>query len=461
MKKLIYTVFTVAGLALPFSCSEESLEPSMAQDKTVEGSITKAEDIEGILFGAYDRMTQIDYYGRDMIIYGEIRADNAFANGKSGRFINVSKMSMTTTDGYATGTWTAIYEVIASCNIIIGQDISQIEGDLAEINHYIGQAYAIRALAHFDLLKLYGQQHVTGGGDAGIPYIEEYKGEDLTPSRNSVADVKSRIESDLATSITLMSEALNDPTHVYMSTWGAYALQSRVALYFGDWGKVVTAAEAVINSNVYQIIPEFEFISSWFTKSSANSIFELAFSPTDNNGFESLAQIYRLDPYGDIQVLDTLLSIFDSGDVRADGFMIGIDLEGLLRNIGKYPSADFSDNINLIRYEEVILNYAEALIGDGRAADALIQMNLLTAARGAQPWTAATKDNILQERRRELCFEGFRHDDLARNGMDIPLVSPLEQTHEGPAYGSFNYAFPIPQVEMNANSNMAQNKDYD
>ncbi len=462
MKKLIYTVFTVAGLAaLLFSCSEESLEPSMAQDKTVEGSITKAEDIEGILFGAYDRMTQIGYYGRDMIIYGEIRADNAFANGNSGRFINVAKMSMTTTDGYATGTWSAIYEVIASCNIIIGQDPSQIEGDLEKINHYIGQAYAIRAMAHFDLLKLYGQQHVTGVEEIGIPYIEEYKGVDLTPSRNSVTDVKDKIVSDLSTGLSLMSEALNDPTHVYMSTWGAYALQSRVALYFGEWSKVITAAEAVINSNEYQIIPENEFIGSWSTKSSANSIFELAFSSTDNNGFESLAQIYRGANYGDIQVLDTILNIFDSGDVRADELMIGIGLEtGLLRNMGKYPSGDFSDNVNLIRYEEVILNYAEALFESGRAGDALIQLNLITANRGAQPWTEVTKANILQERRRELCFEGFRHDDLARNKMDIPLVSPLEQTHNGPAYGSYNYAFPIPQVEMNANSKMVQNQGY-
>ena len=159
--------------------------------------------------------------------------------------------------------------------------------------------------------------------------------------------------------------------------------------------------------------------------------------------------------------MDTILSIFDSGDVRADEFMIGIGLEtGLLRNRGKYPSADFSDNINLIRYEEVILNYAEALVESGRAGDALTQLNLLTAERGAQAYAVATKEIVLQERRRELCFEGFRHDDLARNGMDIPLVNDLQQTHGGPAYGSYNYAYPIPEVEMNANSNMEQNKDY-
>ena len=434
----------------------------MEQDKIVEGSITKAEDVQGILYGAYNRMTQTGYYGRDMIIYGEIRADNAFANGNSGRFTNIAKMSMVVTDAYATGTWTDIYEVIASCNILIGLDPSAIEGDLAEINHYIGQAYALRALGHFDLLKMYGQQHISGGGDVGVPYILEYKGEDLTPVRNSASDVKSKIESDLATAVSMMSEALNDPSHVYMSTWGAYALQSRVALYFGEWAKVISAAEAVIGSGEYQIIPEAEFISSWFTKSSVNSIFELAYSTTDNNNINGLSQIYRGDAYGDIQALADIQTIFDDGDVRADtNFMIGIGAEtGLLRNLGKYPSADYSDNINLIRIEEVILNYAEALFESNRAGDALTQLNLLTAERGALPWAAATKDNILQERRRELCFEGFRHDDLARNGMDIPLVSEFEQTHGGPAYGAFNYVFPIPEVEMNANSNMVQNSGY-
>ena len=463
MKKLIYTVLIVAGLtALISSCSKESLDPSMEQDKIVEGSITKAEDVWGLLSGAYDRLTQTSYYGRDLIIYGEIRADNAFSNGNSGRFINPSKMSMTVNDAYPRDTWTSIYEVIASCNILIGLDPSAIEGDLAEINHYIGQAYALRALGHFDLLKLFGQQHVTGGGDVGIPYIKEYKGEDLTPSRNTVSEVKGFIESDLAQAISLMSEALNDPSHVYMSTWGAYALQSRVALYFGEWSKVITAAEAVIGSGEYVIIPEAEFISSWFTKSSPNSIFELAYSTTDNNNINGLSQIYRGAAYGDIQALEDLQSIFDDGDVRADtNFMIGPGVEtGLLRNLGKYPSADYSDNINLIRYEEVILNYAEALVESGRAGDALTQLNLLTAERGAQAYAVATKEIVLQERRRELCFEGFRHDDLARNEMDIPLVSPFEQTHGGPAYGSYNYAYPIPEVEMNANSNMAQNEGY-
>jgi hypothetical protein len=443
------------------ACSKDALEPSLEQEKWVEGGITRTEDVLGLLYGAYDRMTRSPCYGRDVIIYGEVRADNAFANGKSGRLTAVARMKMETDDEYAYDTWSYLYELIASCNIIIGLDPNSIEGNLAEISHYIGQAYVLRAMGHFDLLKLYGQQHVSGGGDLGIPYIEAYKGKDMAPVRNSVAEVKIKMESDLEMALSLMSPALNDASRVTISTWAVYALQSRTALYFGDWNRVIPAAEAVINSGAFQIIPREDFISSWHTKSSVNSVFELAYSSMDNNGVYSLSNIYRGPVFGDIQALEDILTIFDEGDVRADTSMIGIEPEtGLLRNLGKYPSADWTDNVNLIRYEEVILNYAEALFETGRTAEALAQLNMITAARGAQPWPEVTKSNMLQERRRELCFEGFRHDDLARNGMDIPLVSPLEQTHKGPSYGSYNYAFPIPVMEINANPGMVQNQGY-
>jgi len=85
---------------------------------------------------------------------------------------------------------------------------------------------------------------------------------------------------------------------------------------------------------------------------------------------------------------------------------------------------------------------------------------MIPAERNATPYTGISKDSILLERRKELCFEGFRFDDLARTGSDIPLVSPFQQTHRGPTYGSYKYAFPIPRVELNANSNMVQNYGY-
>ncbi|MGB8489434.1 MAG: RagB/SusD family nutrient uptake outer membrane protein [Bacteroidales bacterium] len=455
-KTIIFLAIALAGLL--FSCSKDSLDPTLAQSKSVETSINTAEDLKGLLYGAYNRMTSYAYYGRDYIIEGEVRSDNTFSNGNSGRFLTVAAMSLGNNDAYASDAWTQMYAVIASANIIIGAE--GITGDETEINNIRGQAYAIRALAYFDLLRLFGQQNVIGGDPTlGIPYIEVYKGDDLLPVRNTVAEVKGKIYSDIETALSLMSASLNDETKQTISTFGVNALEARVAVYFKDWSVAKTACEAVIHSGEFEIIPAASYKSIWNTDSPINSIFELAFSGTDNANINGLHYIYTGTSYGDIEVLQNLVDIFEPTDVR--GFVDGmIGYEGTkLRNLGKYPSIDYSDDVFILRYEEVILNYAEALfeLGDITAIDWL---NMIPDNRNATSYTEINQDNILLERRKELCFEGFRFYDLARTGRDIPLVDQYKQSHDGPLYGSYKYAFPIPLVELNANSNMVQNYGY-
>jgi len=465
MKKLVYFIFAIALLGFWSSCTEDDLEPTLAQAKSVEGSINTQEDVEGLLRGAFNRMTSSTYYGRDMIIYGEVRSDNTYANGSSGRFLTIAAMDQGSDHAHPTDTWGQIYRTIALANVIIGTQEQELEGDQAAIDHTIGQAYAMRALCHFDLLRLYGQQHVTGGDQTlGVPYMKEFKGDELNPPRNTVSEVETFLYDDLATARSLMSATL-DGSKQFINTDAVSALESRFALYFGDWGRVKTAAEAVINSGNYSIIDPSEYANSFLLDEAANSIFELAFSSTDNANINGIQYIYRGESYGDVRVLDDLLSIFEAGDIRASADMIGYDPEApdYLTNLGKYPSKDYSDNILIIRYEEVLLNYAEALfrLGEsGVTGTALETLNMIPAERGASAYTAINEDNILLERRKELCFEGFRFDDLARTGRDIPLVDAILQSHGGPAYGSFNYAFPIPKAEMNSNPNMVQNHNF-
>jgi starch-binding outer membrane protein, SusD/RagB family len=461
MKRILFLIVTFA-LVLNYSCSEDDLDPTLSTQKSVETSITSLEDLQGLLNGMYNRFTSYYYYGRDYIIFGEVRSDNCFSNANSGRFITASAMTVGETDSYSYDTWTQMYAVIASSNIIIAQESKSLEGDKDEINQVVGQAYIGRALAHFDLLQLFGEQNVYVKGTLstdGIPYVITYKGDDLTPARNTVSEVYSYIMADLDKALSLMNESLNGSDAQYLTTFAAYALKARVAAYFKDWSVVKSSAEEVITNGNYSIIDESKFVSSWKTDNNVNSIFELAFSSTDNQNINGLQYIYRGDSYGDIEVLDDLLTIFDAGDVRASKDMIDYDDNGDLRNLGKYPSSDYSDNIPLIRYEEVYLLLAEAKIELGES-DALATLNEVPSHRGATLYTEATKANVMLERRKELCFEGFRFNDLARTGSDIPLVDDIHQTHGGPTYGSYNYAFPIPLVEINANPNIEQNYGY-
>ena len=363
MKKIIFILFSITLLAgVLSSCNKDSLEPTLGQSKAVEGSINTVDDVKGIVLGAYDRMTNGSYYGRDYIIFGEVRGDNCFANGNSGRFVRDAKMDYLE-DASPSGTWSSIYAVIASANIVIA--LEDIEGDAAQFSHYKGEAYAIRAMAHFDLLRYYGQQHV--GGTLGVPYIKVYKGDDFTPVRNTLEECETFIMDDINEAISLMNPAQDNASKQVLTHWGAQALKSRFALYFGDWPAARDAALAVINSDRYSIIPASGFVNFWKSDGGVNSIFELAYSGTDNNNINGLQQIYRGSSYGDVEGLKDLYDAFDPGDIRATPEMIGPDTDPDLlapkpyTNMGKYPGKAYEDDIYLIRYEEVILNYAEAL----------------------------------------------------------------------------------------------------
>ena len=168
------------------SCSDSDLEPTLQQDKSIETSVNTDGDLQALLIGALERMSSSAYYGRDKIILGEVFADNCSSNANSNRFVAEARMDLLPQSAIAETLWSQAYGVIASANIIIAAE--GIEGDEALISQIKGQAYALRALAHFDLVTYYGQQNVNGGSlsSLGVPYVVSFRDNDaLFPARNT------------------------------------------------------------------------------------------------------------------------------------------------------------------------------------------------------------------------------------------------------------------------------------
>ncbi|QDO93781.1 RagB/SusD family nutrient uptake outer membrane protein [Formosa sediminum] len=453
----IYKIVTIVTLMFTIgSCTTEDLDPSLEQNKSVEDGINSINNISGLMLGAYEYLTESGYYGRDYIINNEVRTDNCFSNGNSGRFTTEASFAYNANTGFF---YDEAYEAISIANVIIAQDITALATDDSELEegyHLQGEAYALRALVHFDLLKQYGQMNT--GGTLGIPYVTEYKGDDLYPSRDTYESNVTSIMADLQTAFDMMSDNYYDSSKITMSKYTAKAIESRVAIYFEMWSDAIAASEAVINSGLYSIISADNYVSSWSAGSQSNSIFELAYTSSDNLGSNSLGFIYRLGDsgsYGDVQVLDEVIEIFEEGDVRAD--ILGY--EGImLRNLYKYPDINGSDNIPLVRYEEIILNYAEALYETNGGG--LEQINSIRTNRGLGSLSTITKDIILDERRKELMFEGFRFDDLMRTGQDIEKTSLQQNFTSTISYGDYRLAYPIPQNDIDTNANMVQNDGY-
>jgi hypothetical protein len=104
---------------------------------------------------------------------------------------------------------------------------------------------------------------------------------------------------------------------------------------------------------------------------------------------------------------------------------------------------------------------AEALFEINNAdANALTHLNSIATNRNAPAHTVANKANIILERRKELMFEGFRFDDLMRTGASVVVLGSNQNTIQTLTYPNDLFAYPIPIGEINANSNMVQNKGY-
>jgi hypothetical protein len=475
--KNIYKYFLIfTASALVVSCGESDLEPTLALDKDLDSGINTADDLAFVLNSAYDRMTETEYYGRDQIIMGDVRTDNAYSNMNSGRFAN-SDMDY---NSNGAGPWATIYRVIAITNIVINADTSNLTGSAAQITHIQGQAHALRALAHFDLLQDYGQHFITGQGGAGalgVPYVKTYKDPaNLEPSRGTVASNIGDIAADLTSAISMMDDSYNTSTS-YMSRAGAYAILARATLYAGSvdpslYATADSAAKWVIANSGASPVSATGFTGSFATDNASNSIFELAFSGTDSRGINGIAYILRGTSYGDVRILTgdganpDLLDIYDAGDVRGAADMIGT-AQGYPTMLGKFPSMSGDDNITLFRIEEMHLIAAETSLRAGNSADALSYLNNIPAIRGlgANYYASATLENILLERRKEFAFEGLRFHDLSRMGKDMPLIDQFKQMNDDltgtpPTFGSYRYAYPIALSERNANPNMVQNYGY-
>ncbi len=265
------------------ACGDDDLEPTLALDKDLNTGINSASDLVSVMNSAYDRMTtggQSGYYGQGFIMMGEVRTDNAYSTANSGRYTSASMDHAST--GY--GPWSGIYRVIAICNIVIGADSASLEGDQGLMTHTKGQAHAVRALAHFDLLRNYGQHFVSGqgGGNAlGVPYIKTYKDPAyLSPARDSAVSNINDIVADLQAGISLMNDSYNVSTS-YMTKMGAYAVYDDVE----GVSKGTPVTISGFNVGSVQNIEFFENSSKLLLKFRVENEF--------NFSSQSIAQIYE------------------------------------------------------------------------------------------------------------------------------------------------------------------------
>jgi len=463
--KIAKATFLLSALMVASACSELALEPH--DGVSDDAYFQSVSDFEAAVVGVYNELQGSAWYGRNLHLMGDIMGNDVKQTGSANRYQEFADFEgqVVTGHDYETSLWTNIYQGINSLNMLINAEFEPPSGVAATFTQVKGEAYALRALAYFDLVKMYAQHYTfsSGGAHPGVPLVLESDVTNL-PARSTVGEVYAQIISDFNTGIGMMGSPRNGA--YFMTKDAAQALLSRVYLYMGDYSNAASMADAVINSGRYSLVKGAAYVNQFATGASSEAIFEIINNDTDNPGSDSLGGMYRASGYGDYLPAKDLLNLIDPADIRWEMYLTDSNLTGIYgdHRVNKWPTTTNTDNIPVIRLSELYLTRAEARARLGQNAAAQADLNLIRQ-RGLETAPDVTLtgqdliDEILIERRIELANEGHSIHDLMRNKRGVNRVDYTGDVATM-SYPCNFCILPIPQPETDVNPNMTQNVGY-
>ncbi|XZF13435.1 RagB/SusD family nutrient uptake outer membrane protein [Chitinophagaceae bacterium MMS25-I14] len=449
-------------------------------------------------------------YMRNWWEINELTTDEAVIAWGDGDLQQYHSMGWTAQNPYVAMWYNRIFFEVAACNEFIRQTPdskinSFASGDAANVRNYHNEARFLRALAYWHAIDGFGN----------VPFTTETDPVgSFTPKQKSRADLFKYVESELKDLETKLPDARTneygrvDKGCVWMLLAKLY-LNATVYIGADHSADCITYCNKIIQSGAYNLNSNYKYLfmtdnrttsneiifpiraNGKFSQSYGNSTFlihaEIGGSMTPMNwgigggwaGLRTTKGLVSLfaDPSGNTdkralfytngQNLD-ITSITQFGDGYAIGKFSNLSSTGAA---GTDPAANFCDlDFPMFRYADVLLMYAEATLrgGGGSSATALDYINQLRdRAYGNTSGEIAASDLtlpfILDERGRELYWEGQRRTDLIRFGKFTgsaylwPWKGGVKDGADVPAYLAL---FPIPRTDLTANPGLTQNTGY-
>jgi tetratricopeptide (TPR) repeat protein len=351
--------------------------------------------------------------------------------------------------------YASFYNVIFNVNFILQtletktEEIKAAE-EQDEVDQLEGEAYALRAYMYFYLVNTYARPY--GMEDPvtqkGVPIVPEKLNLDAEYYPNTVAEVYTQITDDLNKAIELLNINEYEKGYNYrFSRVSAFGFAARVYQTMGKWTEALKYANEALNIN--------------------NSLVDLNNLSDDTPApfnYQSVENVLAMEQSFDgiiafdVLVSDKLLQAYDqTNDLRFKTFI-------------KYGSSvalstGDADKVSM-RTAEFYLIKAEALAELDKPAEAgntLLELlkNRLTPSLYEQTSTDLQNKNaeqmieiILNERFKELPFQGFRWYDLRRTTR--PAIT---HEYDGETYtlkkDDPRYTVPFPQEAVIANPHLA------
>ncbi len=464
-------IYIVAIVALFFSACEDLLDKAPPLQLDNNAVLSNYKLLTQATNAAYSPLYSANWYGRAFLVVPDLMGGNAKQSPRSsGRFQQTYNWNYTPGDNV--GLWTTAYDVIARANNVL-EYIDDLEesGVTQEMKDQLkGECLFIRALGHWDLVRMFAQPYTyNGGGELGVPIIR--KTEISEPERATVKEVYDNlIVPDLTEAMGYLADDPGRGTNpkAFATKNAAEAILAKVYLYMGSWQNAADHATNIINTDDYTLYTDANYTSVWSTENATETIFEIYGNATESNwpSWDEIGYIYEPTGYGDVCAANNLLNLFDPLDVRGLMYKTDPQYAGYFWP-NKYPGKAGNvrtNNIPVIRLSEMYLIRAEAILNGATVGGvtALDDYNEIRTNRGLTEAGAVTLNDIYLERRLELCFEGNLMWDLSRTGRGLD-----RENEDGKISGDvdipfpdYRWALPIPTVEMQANDNMVQNPEY-
>ena len=460
MKKIFFPFLSALIFTGLVSCKKQlDLLPTDSID------ITKAfltvDDLEKGLLGVYSANDQTNKIYIATILADEAKISNE--NRGQGQF--EYKWQFTSGTGGVTTAYRQYYTMIDRIHRIqvAAPGITPANpGDATKKARILAELQGLKGIAYFESLI----NVMPPGYDPaalGLAIVNE-SCLTCTPSRNSVGEVIAEIEKNLAAAKAdaNIPSAPTDPVRLSKAAIAAY--QARVALLKKDWASAVTLATEAITLSGKFLATGNAFVAYWSDANESESLLKYRNQTTPT-------LLWR-DTNGDVffEPSIQLKNLFDRiNDIRFTTYFSSAGSDTSIVN--KYKGSTFGANINdlkIIRLSEMYLIRAEANAENNQLGLAANDINALRAARitGYVNVTFATKTDainaVMNERTKELCFEGFRFYDLKRRSLPVNRLAADVQstTWQNLAANDYRFTLPIPQDAIDANPNTKQNSGY-
>jgi hypothetical protein len=462
MKKInIVLLFVVTGLF--FSC--ESKLDVLPEDSIVNELAFADKSLAlGVVEGMYSSAQQDDVLNGTFQLSGEWMADNVDFEGTFPTFNEIRLFAMLSTNGSIFAIWDDNYETIGSANLIVDNVPLVVDPTFtdAERAQAVAEARFMRALVYLNMSSRFGQpvQIASGRNNLSVPLVLTSEPGIETP-RATLGEVHDQIEADLLAAIPNLASG----TRVKASPGAARALLARLYLLQDRFAEAAVLANQVIGDSFYGLASDYTFYDN---SGSTEHVFTLVNNADDGqDSFQGFTGLSNFVPNGrgDTPFTDNLIAAYEEeiGDLRFTELQqTGPDANSTIRIFtSKFPNfQNRDDDAPVIRITEMFLTRAEGNFRAGTSVGAtpLADINRLRQRASLTPLLAVNLDQILNERRKELAFEGFRRMDLLRNNLSLRRVGMPDVSLSVP--GADQTIFPIPQAVRDLSPFIDQNPGY-